>query len=1569
MKHRNRFLALLLALVMALSCFVPALAAEKEELAVAPENLAKEAALKGFKSEVFQKSNAYQYADDQIVRAIVLLEGESEAEMGQVGSTKAAAQRVRLVNQHNALFKKMAGLDYELKFEYTRLLNGFSCDIAYGDLETLADLEGVTAVHIANTFAAPVLQQPVQSKMATANLTTGNHLLHEQGVNGAGTVVAVLDTGLNRTHEAFQDLPGYTAAYGRLTDSYIESLDLPVAGKYLSCKVPFSYDYAEQDDNVTDLNGHGTHVSGIAVGLAGEMDEDGESFNATFVGAAPGAQLLSMKIFYDEGGSTQTDIYFYALEDAYTLGADVINLSIGSPSGFTYDPALETEVFGNIFRRLQESGIIVSVAAGNEYSMAQYASYYKGYSAIGPEYTDYGTVASPSTYEGNVSVASLENAQYPEFGMILGETFYRYYDACLDGVHGWKDNFNGLTLDYVIVTDEEGFFSTGAAEDFAQTPVSGKIAVLLRGDLSFEEKVANAAAAGALGCIVVNNEAGELYMSISDYEIPAVGMENSAIMDLAANSTLLVSEEPYYVDNPEGGEMSIFSNWGTTPMLTLDPAVTSVGGMVYSAVPGGTDTYEVYSGTSMATPNMSGTYANLLSFLRSYCTENGIAPDKIGHAELARDLIFSSAVLLDNGSFLYSPRKQGSGLASATAAIENYTKGAYLTNPLQELGHDPEKTGVYKMSLELKNDTAETLTYGDFETHVLTDFLMEDENGIILNTLNPDILDGDQVNVTYEVSGSPVTELSLAPHSSVTVDVTVTLSAAQKAYFDEYFTNGAYVEGYVVFHHRSADLAAHATFLAYYGDWTQAPVLEETDFMDVVEIINYLNTTIADENGNTYADLGYGWFDSGMIDFYTMPKMAYLTDANMETIYGYAGDNLLEYVPFHEEHIAISTPLSNGSYHYADLIYMEPFMLRNARHLVMTVTDKVSGEVYFVDDTEYLPKAYYNTQMGSWNSTGYFAWNGTDPEGNYVPSGTVATITYDAVLPYGNGEQNNIWSFDVTVDYTAPTLEEIVFDPEAKTLTVTATDENYLQCIYLSDMSANILDAASFSSDVQGETFTASFDLSWICDNYPEIYIVAMDYATNESQEHLYTVEFGLDATVTLVTPYGSTVYETETGAKFTFPKAQEPENYSFMFWTPEQVSYATAEEVWYLEQPWCYSGDTISVAREELTFYALYEVAEYTPREKAIYYVDRDSDYTGSWAICGWDLAPDLYWESTYPYALNGEAETVPVKSLPDAELDPYYTAFETTDKSIRYSFTKVGNDLYTIENEANGKYLAMDGNLQIVFTEEVTEAARWKVTKAENSYSTLIFNAAQKNYFLAYDYEEGVFALLDDNGPKVDGYRPSQLYVAVLYRADDYVAQNPYYTSEADVEIPCYFNDFSDCLAPWYHEAVDFMVAKGLMNGMGGDKFEPNTALSRAMVVTVLYRSAGSPQVTEPATFTDVPQGIWYSDAIAWAQDKGIVNGVTDTTFAPDRNVTREQIATILWRYMGCPEAEADLSAFGDAASVSPYALDAIHWAVSEGIMNGDGKNLNPLNSATRAEFACMFTRMVEGEYQCKE
>ena len=182
------------------------------------------------------------------------------------------------------------------------------------------------------------------------------------------------------------------------------------------------------------------------------------------------------------------------------------------------------------------------------------------------------------------------------------------------------------------------------------------------------------------------------------------------------------------------------------------------------------------------------------------------------------------------------------------------------------------------------------------------------------------------------------------------------------------------------------------------------------------------------------------------------------------------------------------------------------------------------------------------------------------------------------------------------------------------------------------------------------------------------------------------------------------------------------------------------------------------------------------------------------------------------------------------------------------------------------------------------------------------------------------------------------------------------------------CYHKNFTDCTDTWYHEAVDFTVSEGLMSGVGGGKFDPNGTMTRAMMVTVLYRMAGSPAVTGPSSFTDVPEGQWYSDAIAWAQDNGIVLGVLADKFDPNGYVTREQIATILWRYENKPEVTADLSSFKDAASISEYAVDAMTWAVSEGIFQGDAGNLKPTAYATRAEFACIIMRYLGGSYDCE-
>ena len=182
---------------------------------------------------------------------------------------------------------------------------------------------------------------------------------------------------------------------------------------------------------------------------------------------------------------------------------------------------------------------------------------------------------------------------------------------------------------------------------------------------------------------------------------------------------------------------------------------------------------------------------------------------------------------------------------------------------------------------------------------------------------------------------------------------------------------------------------------------------------------------------------------------------------------------------------------------------------------------------------------------------------------------------------------------------------------------------------------------------------------------------------------------------------------------------------------------------------------------------------------------------------------------------------------------------------------------------------------------------------------------------------------------------------------------------------EAPLPFPDVTE--GDWFYDAVRYAYETGLMDGVGDNLFAPNSQTTRAQLVTILYRLAGQPAVSGDLIFTDVEVGTWYTDAVAWAAENGIVNGTTDATFAPGEDITRGQLVTVLYRYAESKgydvSASADLSGYPDAGQVQAYAQPAMAWAVAEGIVEGMDGNLNPAGNATRAQIATILMRFCEG------
>ena len=1183
MKKARTILAVVLALFMVLS-ILPVSFADQAKLTEKAERLKtiddEHATTRtGKKIESLDKR---LLASDNIdpdaeVTAIVVFEEPALSDTytaEEIRAKKAEAAQNRLSDAHDTFYKALS-LEAKRVYDYTALINGMSIKTAYKNLSAMEKMSGVKKVYVANEYDAPVIQKPNQ---LNANIMTGAAAMQNILYKGQGMVVAVLDTGLNLTHEAFHD-------YGIIedpafTEEYVSSVETTVPGKYISEKIPFTYDYYDGDDDVTDYNGHGSHVSGTITGYV--LDADGA---IKFSGAAPASQLVFMKIFADQAAGTNSGIYMAALEDCFLLGVDAINMSIGAPGGFVYDWELDEE-FGNVYKKLDQAGVIVCVSAGNEYSMGHNPRNFAGDGYVLADYADYAEVASPSTYAGNVSVASMENFAYPSYSINYNGEAFAFTDNCDDGEHGWLDAFAGQTLEVV----DCGF---GNPDEFPEE-VAGKIALISRGDITFSEKNENAAAAGAIGMILYNNQAGTIGMLIDPYYIPAISIQQAAgqkiLAGLEENNTVEVPTGMGEVENPSAWLMSTFSSWGCTPNLELKPTITAPGGMIYSSVAGASDAYEVYSGTSMASPNACGSFLLLAQYLK----ETYPTLSKAQRAELAEDLAESTAyVPYDADNYLYSPRKAGAGLINVVDAIST---PVYVAEPIVNLYDDPEKEGVYTIRYTLVNLTDSEQVYDSF-TIGLFDYVTSG-----YNTLTSDYLfDGN--GMTVEGDLAPV----VPSNGRFDGKITLTLDDDVKEYFDSLFANGNFVEGYIAFDSASEDNAGivapvnegvygdanldgkvtaadaaeilravvgltelsdaaafladanqdgavtaadaafilravvgleelpalvlpeeveapeiHLTFMGFYGDWTQGPVLDRTWANDPVYLmyLGFMNLMYPQYIAAGYLPIDlwarfetniavhemYGGRSTGSLYTYFGTNPMTTLGSTQEIVDDAWADVMDNYSPLHN---AISNE-NTDSYYVNNWMYTLPIQLRNARHLIMTVSDAMTGEVYFVDDTEYLGKAYYDNDYGTWGARGSFYWDGVNMNessegyGDYVPNGTICYVSYETMVDYPGAELNEEYGFYMIVDTESPIITGVEIDEEAKTATVTFDDNGSgvaFADAYYTDNQLYQYDLGYAFPTVDEETGDASLELVIDFSELPEdvfmITLDAMDYATN----------------------------------------------------------------------------------------------------------------------------------------------------------------------------------------------------------------------------------------------------------------------------------------------------------------------------------------------------------------------------------------------------------------------------------------------------------------------------------------
>ncbi|MGN0809423.1 MAG: S8 family serine peptidase [Christensenellales bacterium] len=972
---------------------------------------------------------------------------EKAAKIAEKNLAKLPAQVSKVETQ---LGQKIEVDDY-----FALLFNGFCFEGEYWMIEKINEMSGFKAYE-APTFEAEEVEYDddltVSPNTGTSTGTIGAQEAWESGYSGEGTVIAIIDTGLDMDHEAFSVEP----ANGKIDAEYVENVvneygsllhcGLDASDLYKSGKVVFAWDYFDNDSDPNHtFSYHGSHVAGIAAGNNG----------STFKGTAPDAQLAIFQVFTSGGAGPYSNIV-KAMEDAVYLGVDSINMSLGSPCGFS-NPFAYISGLEDAFNALRNAGISVECSAGNDYYAMYLFSAFDGirsglYATMSTN-PDYGVVGMPACIPDSFCVGSAKNTDINVGYLVVDGT--EYYYSC-------STNAPGL----INIPGEHEFVycGLGSAEEFAQIDVEGKIAFIKRGTVTFTDKIANATAAGAAGIILYNNTAGMLNLTLSS-TIP-FGLMSGADGDLLADGLEL--GESFTGEIVDGAAyMSLTpassSSWGTTSDLLMKPEICAPGESINSA--DGSGGYVIMSGTSMASPHIAGAINIIKQYLRTQFPD---ATDSEIN-ELAYTFAMNTANQI-NGFV----RQQGAGLIDISKAIST---DVYITVP----GSDRPKfedmeseTGEFVFNFEIKNFGETDRSYS-IDVKALCESVTTDvytgswRDGFSYPETEVQLINGSIKDVSGNVISDAPETICVPAGETVTLTITIAADEDLLAYYDEYMPVGGMFEGWVKFIALDEDgVNLSVPFLGYIGDWDEPSMLDRGYYWQVAtgEASLQANGTVR------YNTVGFGVEQGlGLNRYWDMTGETYLADRN-----------------------AVS-PNGDGIYDAVDTFQYS--LLRNSVLTTVTIEDlegNVIDEIqsFALDSKDYMQSTEYGSGY-SWHDIYVdYDWDSLE-EDETVNLVLTHYLDHEGYDPYEN--ETGRWVVPVTKDTTAPSVI-------ATTHGFEVIDNNYIAYVAVYN-DAELTDLV-FEDGVFAET---RGEVYWHQVNSNHYYVTVADYAGNEA---VYEVEDGL---------------------------------------------------------------------------------------------------------------------------------------------------------------------------------------------------------------------------------------------------------------------------------------------------------------------------------------------------------------------------------------------------------------------------------------------------------------------------